>query len=673
MEISRRAFLTWGGILGASSVLPGCARKAVLQPDEEALPPPGKEDFTRSVCPLCPSGCGLVVRRVDGRAVAVSGAPEHPVNLGSLCPKGAALLQELYHPDRLRAPLARGGERGRGEWTPVSWDEAIGRVAAQLKGSRADVLGAPRDWEADGELFSELARSFGGSAFTLGAAPNQPSLDAFRAAHGGAPLFCDPGKARLLVSFGFDWLQAHPDHIGAQQLWGRLRSRGGGTLPRGGARAHVVSVEPRFSVTAGKADSWVPVRPGTEGFVALGAAREMIAAGRYDQAFVLHRVEGFAAFAKAVEPFTAPRVAEATGTSERALRLLYAKFQAARPAVAISGRGPVWSQLAVHALNALTGSLGETAIFSSGKKEEDVPHELDPGGPMPDVLFIDRVNPVFLSPARWKAALAKPSLVVAISPYMTETAEHADIVLPCHSPLERIHASRHHQLDGTSVVNLASRAIQPLYDTKDPGEIALLIGRAAGAKRLPSGDFSRRVERRVKELGAGALSLKDGEARWTELPGGRGISFAASSGRFDFGPLTRAIAGPPARSADKDFPLHLHIYPTLAFSFGEGAHLPYLQAIAGVQTGDMWETWAEIHPETAGACGVKDGERVRLSSKAGAIEVKARVLASAMPGVVSVPFGLGHTAYGRYAKGVGANPMDIAEAFAGERVRLEAA
>ena len=65
---------------------------------------------------LCPAGCGMRVRRVDGKPVGVSGILDHPVNHGSLCPKGAAALQELYHPDRVRTPLVRSGPRGAGVW-----------------------------------------------------------------------------------------------------------------------------------------------------------------------------------------------------------------------------------------------------------------------------------------------------------------------------------------------------------------------------------------------------------------------------------------------------------------------------------------------------------------------------------------------------------------------------
>lgn len=673
MEISRRGFLTLGGIFGAGSVLPGCARQAVLKPKEEGPPPLGKEDFTQSVCRLCPAGCGLQVRRVDGKAVGVSGLPEHPVNHGALCPKGAALLQELYHPDRLRTPVERSGPRGDGTWRPISWEEAFRRIAGRLGGakaggSRLDAVSSSRGWDVEGELLERLSLASGGASYSFDLAQNQRPLDAFAAMHGTRQVYCDPSRARLLVSFGADWLQTQPEHIQAQQLWARLRSRAGG------ARVHVVQVESRFSVTAGKADSWAPVRPGTEGFVALGVAREMISTGRYDTAFIRQRSRGFEAFSKAIEPFTVERVSEATGLSERGLRLLYAKFQGTRPAVAMGGRGAPWAQMAVHALNALTGSLGEDAMFSAGS-EDDAPIRppMDLDGAGSEVVLLDRVNPVFLAPRPWKAALDRAALVVAVSPYRTETAEYADLVLPCHTPLEQLHASRHRLQDGRLVTNLASRGVDPLYDTKDPGEIFLLIGREAFGGRMPSGDFAKHLEARAKEKGA--RGLEEGTVAWAESAApARGSLYANPSGRFEFEALTRAIpSGDLEPSAGRDFPLWLYPYSPLPFSFGEGAHLPYLQAIAGVQTGEMWETWAELHPDTAAACGVREGQSVRISSALGSLQARVRIIASAMPGIVSMPVGLGHTAYGRWASGVGANPMELAGGAGGGRVRVEGA
>lgn len=621
-DLSRKNFLKWVGIFGAGTLLPGCARKTLLAPKEEAASALGLETFSASICALCSAGCAVRVRLVDGLAVGVSGVLEHPVNQGALCPKGPALLQELYHPDRLRSPLVRSGPRGKGTWKAVSWEEALKRVAAKLRPGRFDAVTFPRLRDAGSESLAAL----GGRVMPLGFAPSEPPLDAHLAMHGRA-LSCDPAGARLVVSFGSDWLQTRSSHVETQRLWGRLRA----AVPR----AQIVSVEPRFSITAGKGDSWIPARPGTEGYVALAVARQLLETGHHERGG-----RGLEAFARAVEPFPFERVAELTGAPEQALRVLAAKFASARPAVALGSRGaPAWSQMAIHSLNALCGGLG--AYFR--ESPESARPAPDPST-LSSVLLIDRVNPAFTAPRAWRAALEKAEFVVAVAPHMTETAEYADIVLACRTPLEQLHASEHSLLSGETTVNSAGRGVQPLYDTKDAGEIFLALGRG--------GDY-----------GAYAKSKAAGWHR---------RSVAPPAGPVDFAPLAlalKAAAGPASK--DKDFPLELCIFTPLAFSRGEGAHLPYLQSLAGVQTAEQWETWAEIHPETATDCRVEDGQKVRISSTAGMIEVKARVLPSAMPGVVSVPFGLGHTSYGRWAKGVGANPMELTDTFEGARVRME--
>lgn len=656
MEITRRGLLTWAGIFGASSLLPGCTSKTVLTPKEEGPPPLGNEDFAQSVCDLCPAGCGLKVRRIDGRAVGVSGATGHPINQGTLCPKGPALLQELYHPDRLKSPMLRSGPRGSGAWTQISWEEALRvigeKFSAAGKGAKLAALSAPREWDADREILGKLAQSLGGRTFALGTPSSEPPIEAYQAMHGSRRISCDPAGAKLLVSFGLDWLQTLPSHVEAQQLWARMRTRGGDK-----SRTHVAQVEPRFSVTAGKADSWLPVRPGTEDLLALAVAHEMIAGGRFDEAFIRNHTLGFDAFRRAVEPFTAERVSQATELPEKDIRILSSKFLNSSPAVAIGGRGTPWSQMAVHALNALSGSLGAKGIFSLAREADALSWAtLGAKDPRPEVLLIDRVNPAFVAPAPWKAVLEKAAFVVVVSPHMTETAEFADIVLPCHTSLERLQSSKHRRLDGKIVLNTAARAVETRNASKDPGDIFLMIARAAGAQGMPARDFASYV----------AAKSGSGDTSWKELSaaGERGSLFATPSGRFEFDALTAALPDAHRRleaARDKEFPLSLYVFTPLAFSSGEGAHLPFLQGIAGVQLSEKWESWAEMHPETAGALGVSEGDKIWVRSRLGKIPVKARVLAWAKPGVVSIPFGLGHTAYGRWAKGVGANPMDIAE------------
>ena len=90
------------------------------------------ETVVRSTCELCNSGCGVLVYLRDGKAVRVEGDPDNPVNKGALCVKGMASLDYLYHPDRLKHPLKRVGERGKGKWQQITWDEALNIVAAEL-------------------------------------------------------------------------------------------------------------------------------------------------------------------------------------------------------------------------------------------------------------------------------------------------------------------------------------------------------------------------------------------------------------------------------------------------------------------------------------------------------------------------------------------------------------
>ena len=87
----------------------------------------------KSTCGLCASGCGVLVHSTGGRVTRVTGDPDSPVNQGTLCVKGLASLEYLYHPDRLKHPLRRVGERGAGKWRQISWDEALDEIAAKLK------------------------------------------------------------------------------------------------------------------------------------------------------------------------------------------------------------------------------------------------------------------------------------------------------------------------------------------------------------------------------------------------------------------------------------------------------------------------------------------------------------------------------------------------------------
>ncbi|MCP4203400.1 MAG: molybdopterin-dependent oxidoreductase, partial [bacterium] len=150
--MERRDFFKLVGTASGGALAGACGRKAeellpVLVPEQAIVP--GVEEWHPSVCRECPAGCGVIVRVMEarrrteqnGEAVLepvaaikkVEGNPLDPVSGGRLCARGQASVQRLYHPDRLRGPKKRTGERGETSLVDVSWDEALDAVAARLK------------------------------------------------------------------------------------------------------------------------------------------------------------------------------------------------------------------------------------------------------------------------------------------------------------------------------------------------------------------------------------------------------------------------------------------------------------------------------------------------------------------------------------------------------------
>src|SRR5476651_780976 len=135
--MKRRTFLQLGALSTAGAVAAGCQSRNeklipfLIPPDEGVTP--GTATYYASSCRFCPAGCGILVRVSEGRAKKIEGNPDHPVNRGKLCARGQAILQELYHPDRVQQPIKRSGPRGSGQFVKISWKEALALLASQLK------------------------------------------------------------------------------------------------------------------------------------------------------------------------------------------------------------------------------------------------------------------------------------------------------------------------------------------------------------------------------------------------------------------------------------------------------------------------------------------------------------------------------------------------------------
>jgi len=141
MDMNRRQFIraSGAGLIGSSLVALGFSPTAALAEARQFKL--SRTTETRNTCPYCSVGCGIIMYSLGDRAknvvsdiVHIEGDPDHPVNRGTLCPKGAGLLDFVHSPNRLRYPEIR--EPGSNEWKRVGWDEAMSRIAALMKADR---------------------------------------------------------------------------------------------------------------------------------------------------------------------------------------------------------------------------------------------------------------------------------------------------------------------------------------------------------------------------------------------------------------------------------------------------------------------------------------------------------------------------------------------------------
>jgi anaerobic selenocysteine-containing dehydrogenase len=251
--------------------------------DEHGINPnePVGDSVSATTCYMCACRCGILVHVKDGRVRYIQGNPEHPVNRGVLCAKGSAGIQQHYSPARLTQPLLRVGERGKGEFKPISWDEALGLATQWLGAIRKrnpDELAFFTGRDQSQALTGWWAQQFGTVNY---------------AAHGG---FCSVNMAAAgLYTIGASfWEFGEPDfeHAKYLMLWGVAEDHdsnpiklGLGKLKAHGAK--IVAVNPVRTGYAAIADEWLPIRPGTDGLLAFALMHELMRADRVDLEYLV--------------------------------------------------------------------------------------------------------------------------------------------------------------------------------------------------------------------------------------------------------------------------------------------------------------------------------------------------------------------------------------------------
>jgi molybdopterin-containing oxidoreductase family iron-sulfur binding subunit len=662
--LSRRSFLKIASAAGAAAAIPGCepAGREIIPyviPDENVIP--GVPSFYATTCTECGAGCGVVARVREGRVIKLEGNPKDPIGQGALCARGQASLQGLYNPDRLAHPFVRGDD---GRLRRVSWDIAtralIGRLATAAKAGKDRVayLARPQGptldkiaglwlsaWNSSKAVFYEpLANSVA----------RQAAQDCFGRAE--APVYY-LDQAEALISFGADFIETWESPIELARQYAAFRTpkdrRGKLTIGR------AAYVGPRMNLTAAKCDDWVAVKPSHEAAIAMSVLYVLVRQGWIspNSGFDIATLKSF------VDGYDPDAVSQQTGVPAETITRLGQMFGQAEGAVALAGTDDKATHLAAYVLNAVTGNLGKTVAFLDGAPPSPLSPQADLDGLIAamnqkqvEVLVIAGSNPVYaMSPAaKFNDALRQVPFVVWCGLVPDETADKAHLLIPIHHPLEawRDSAPR------AGISGLGQPVMQPVFESRDLGDLMLESARAAGAdtKTVPWQTMADAVnagfQQLQKQLGDKskpedffAQALRDGGV----FAGAKAVEAKLNPAIFQNKPK------PPGAGPD----LTLAVYPHIFLYDGRGADKPWLQEIPEPVDQIVWDSWAEIHPDTAKALGLAANEVVELQTDLGTVAASALVSEHVRPGVIVMPLGQGHTSYGRYAKGRGVNAFTV--------------
>lgn len=619
-------------------------------------------------------------------------------------------------PDRLKYPLRRINAKDEpGRFERISWDAAFSIIAEKLKsiadrwGPEAVVYLAHHDPNS-GFLVSLLAQLYGTPNISLGHVMGCEGdrRSACLTTFGHVYPMHDFAHSRYVMLWGMNSLGAN------QGLW---ESRALLQAKMHGCR--LVVIDPNHTETAQKADEWLPIKPGTDGALALAMAREIIDAGLYDKKFCDAYCEGFDGFRSHLRDkgYSASWAAPITGIPEETIVRIAREFATTKPALAALFKGPGYytngsdASRAIYLLDAITGQVDGPGnlhlkdwaplspainIPNEAKRKPQRPplahalgYKLAPltGYPtLPDVpntklpnaviegipypikgIILQATNPMMSDPDtdRMRRMFQHLELAVAIELFMSESALECDVVLPETSFYE--HAEiRQGMWMGPEAI-LCQPAVEPVGESKPLYEIAKgIAGKMGWGEYFAYNtweDWGRRV---VANLPISLDELKTrgfwaGEVRYNRVAEG----LRTSSGKVEIYSNAYAKAGlnpyPEWRERsvlpDSEFPLQLTHSKLSMHCNVITQNNPLLMEICG-------ENWMEINSRDATRYGIRDGQYVIVESPKSRIRIRAKVVEGLLPGCISIRHGhgFGHWAMGAVAKGKGAHSNNLMEA-----------
>jgi anaerobic selenocysteine-containing dehydrogenase len=673
LKLKRRSFLKVLGWGGAGATLAACDRPSFVThregrnpivpyqvPEEFVIP--GVGIWYASTCQQCPTACGIHGRVREGRALKLEGNPESPLNKGKLCAMGQSGLQTHYNPDRLTRPRVRRG----GQFVDIDWDEALALVKEQV-GPDSGRSGDRIAWVTDtisghqAVLVEAFMEAVGSSNLYVHEAINdsvwrQVCQDML--GEESPRLRID--KAAAIFSLGADFLGTWAQ-VPYSVQYADFR-----TSPRG----VLLAAEPKMTLTGANADLWVPVRPGAEGVLALAVANVLVTKHGRSLAGLSDEVQ------TQIRGYDARKAAEITGTTEAHINRIAELLNERAPSLVLAGAAAEGhpqgydSVAAAMTLNLILGNVGKTIESNAGFPFPDLKPRRGNGRSMIefakaldegryDVVFIKGANPVFTTPSvlGLRDKLQKAGFKVSLSQFEDETTQVADLVLPLYSAIEdwgthvpSMAADRH-------FISLQQPLMEPLYPhTRGFGDTVLALLKMRGVETYAGfADYHDYLRKAFAEM---PVDLKGGapseDAFWRHALMKGVLEVGTANGALTARPASFRVTEP---SSDSSRPFWLLPSANPTKWDGRHANIPWIQELPDPVTKVVWDSWAEMHPATARRFGLSTGDVIAVNSEHGSFETYVYVYKGMHPEAISVPMGQGHTVYGRYAAGRGANPL----------------
>ena len=625
----------------------------------------------RGACPHdCPDTCALRVTVDGGRVVRVQGDPDHPPTHGALCNKVSRYAERTHSPDRVLHPLKRTGPKGSGRFERIGWDEALDTVATRLRAiaerdpqaivpySYAGTMGLVQGEGMAARVFNKLGASLLDRTICSSAGG-----EALAATYGGkiGMHLEHYAESKLIVIWGSNSITSN------LHFWTFAQQ-----AKRHGAK--LWCIDPRRSETVEKCHRHLALLPGTDGALALALMHELITHRWLDEDYIARHVEGFEALRERALAWPPERAAAECGLEIADIRELARDYGTTKPAAirlnygmqrAAGGGNAVrliallpcltgaWRHRAGGLLLSASGWFksvrGDAALqkpeLLAGRKPrtinmttigDDLLREASPAfGPKIEALVVYNSNPVAVAPqsGRVVQGFAREDLfTVVLEHFMTDTADHADIVLPATTQLEHLDV---HISYGHTYAMFNEPAIAPLGEAKPNSQIFRELAQRMGFAEpcftdddetlartaLPGVDFDT-----LRRDGWVKLPLR--EAPFAEghfqTPSGKALVDAPGVGVPDYVPPYEGARSPLAAR----YPLAMISPPARNFLNSSFVN------VASLREAER-EPLLEMHPDDAAARGISDGAMVEVFNERGRYHCRASVGERARPGVVN--------------------------------------